>query len=313
MRNLKGKTAVVTGAASGIGLGMARTFAREGMAVALCDIRMDALLNATEELKRLGADAIAVQVDVSDRTSVEEAADKIEAALGPVHVVANNAGVAMHGVPIEKLAVHDWDWVIGVNVHGVINGFSVFVPRMRAHGQGGHIINTASIGGFQVRPGWHTGAYSMTKYAVVALSEALEQDLEGSGIGVSVLCPAAVNTGIYASAGSRPDRLGGPFERPENHFIYDLIKDGLSGDEVGERVIHAIREGEFYIFTHTEPQIWIEQRHRRILDAFDAADRWKARRAKSENAGEAHPNQALDTLTSVQRMPDENLAAGKGV
>lgn len=292
MQQLQGRTAVITGAASGIGLGLAEAFTREGMNLVLCDIRAEPLDAAVEHVRRLGARAIGVVTDVSDRTSVERAADEAEATFGPIHVVANNAGVALHGVPIESLSPGEWDWIVGVNLFGVIHGIGVFVPRLRRHGEEGHVINTASIAGFQVRPGWNTGAYSMTKYGVIALSEALEQDLAGSGIGVSVLCPAAVNTNLHASAASRPDRLGGPYERPANHFLQDLVKDGLSRLEVGEQVVHAIKTGEFFIFTHPEARAWIEQRHRRVMAGFDAAERWKETRAigsvRAVSTGDGH-------------------------
>jgi NAD(P)-dependent dehydrogenase (short-subunit alcohol dehydrogenase family) len=277
MDDLRGKNAFVTGAGSGIGQGIARHLAKAGANVAVADIRRDAAEATAAEINAAGGHAIPLAVDVSDRADMEHAADEAEDALGPIHIVANNAGVAMHGVPLEKIAASDWDWVIGVNIYGVIHGIQTFVPRMRAHGQGGHVVNTASIGGLQVNPNFHTSAYSMTKYAVVALSEALEQELEGSGIGVSVLCPAAVATGIHLSERSRPERLGGPTVRPENHFMGELIKDGWTGDEVGARVVDAIRAGEFFILTHTEPREWIEKRHRRIEEAFDRADAYVAR------------------------------------
>jgi NAD(P)-dependent dehydrogenase (short-subunit alcohol dehydrogenase family) len=282
MEDLKGRTAIVTGAGSGIGLGMARAFAQVGMNVALCEIRKEPLAKALAEVRGLGARAIAIETDVSDRPAVERAAAEAEREFGRIHVACNNAGVAMHGVPIETLPTAEWDWVIGVNVYGVIHGIQTFVPRIRAHGEGGHVVNTASIGGFQVHPGWHTGAYSMTKYAVVALSEALDQDLAGSGIGVSVLCPAAVATHLPDTADSRPQRFGGGFTREANHFLRDAIKDGLAPEEVGWRVVEAIRAREFFVFTHTEPRHWIEQRHRRIMDAMDAAERWKEARKTQE-------------------------------
>jgi NAD(P)-dependent dehydrogenase (short-subunit alcohol dehydrogenase family) len=274
MREFEGKTAIVTGAASGIGLGLARTFARHGMALVLCDIRKDRLETALQEVRELGARAIAMVTDVSDRTSVEAAGRAAVKEFGAVHIACNNAGVAMHGKPIAELSAQEWDWVIGVNIHGVINGMQVFLPLIRAQGGEGYIVNTASIGGFQVRPGWHTGAYSMTKYAVVALTEALAQDLAGMPIGVSVLCPGAVNTNIYGSAANRPERLGGPYQRPENHFVADLIKDGLAPDDVGERVMRAMRENEFFVFTDADLKPVIDERHQRIMDAMDESERW---------------------------------------
>lgn len=276
--NLSGKVAIVTGAGSGIGAGIAVAFARAGMSVAVADIRAAALDGVVAAIEAEGVEALPLEVDVSELASVQAAASAVERRFGKLHVAVNNAGVAMHGVPIEQLDQADWDWVIGVNVYGVLNGMKAFLPYLRAHGEGGHLVNTASIGGFQIRPGWHTGAYSMTKYAVVALSEALEQDLQGSGIGVSVLCPAAVSTNIDQSASARPDRFGGPFERSANHFLHDLVKDGLPPEAVGERVVLAIERGEFYVFTHSAPRQWVEERHARLLQAFDRARDWEQTR-----------------------------------
>jgi len=287
MQELGGRTAIVTGAGSGIGLGMARAFAKAGMNVALCDIRAEPLDRALAEVRGLGARAVAIVTDVSERAAVERAAAEAERELGRIHVACNNAGVAMHGVPIETLPAVDWEWVIGVNVYGVIHGIQSFVPRIRAHGEGGHVVNTASIGGFQIHPGWNTGAYSMTKYAVVALSEALDQDLAGSDIGVSVLCPAAVATHLPDTSDSRPQRFGGAFTRTANHFMRDAIKNGLAPEAVGWRVVDAIRAREFFVFTHTEPREWIEKRHRRIMAAMDAAERWKAARAAAAASRDA--------------------------
>jgi len=271
MKDLSAKVAFVTGAGSGIGLGIARALARAGAHVVAGDIRADAVEAAAAELGRIGPRARGLVVDVSDQASVEAAADEIEAAFGPVSILVNNAGVAMHGVPVEDIPLADWDWVIGVNVYGVIHGIRTFVPRLKRAGMPGHIVNTASIGGFQVNPGWHTGAYSMTKYAVVALSEALRNELADTPVGVSVLAPASVDTGIHLSGRARPERLGGPCERPETRFMGDLNKDGMTPDAVGERVVRAIRDDEFFVFTHEEPRAWIEARHRRILEAFDRA------------------------------------------
>ncbi len=269
MKDLKAKTAIVTGAASGIGSGIARSLAGAGMNVALLDIQERALDELRRQIESSGGKAIALYADVSDAGSLAAAAQRAEAAFGRIHVAGNNAGVAMHGTPLEEIELQDWNWVIGVNIYGVIHGIRTFVPMIRKHGEGGHVVNTASIGGLQMRPGWNTGAYSMTKYAVVALSEALEQELSGSGIGVSVLCPASVRTAIYDSAKNRPARLGGPFRREQQHFLKDVIADGRSPEQVGERLLRAIRDDEFFVFTHAEPRQLIEARHRRIMDAFD--------------------------------------------
>jgi NAD(P)-dependent dehydrogenase (short-subunit alcohol dehydrogenase family) len=147
---------------------------------------------------------------------------------------------------------------------------------IRKHGEGGHIVNTSSIGGLQVQAGWNTGAYSMTKYAVVALSEALEQELRGSGIGVSVFCPAAVDTDLHDSAKNRPARFGGPFVREQQHFLKDLIAGGLTPLQAGERVVRGIRDDEFFIFSHSAPRKWIEARHQRLMAAFDRIEQLEA-------------------------------------
>jgi NAD(P)-dependent dehydrogenase (short-subunit alcohol dehydrogenase family) len=285
MRQFEGKTAVVTGAASGIGLGLARTFARNGMAVVLCDISGDRLDAALAEARALGARAIAVVTDVSDRAAVEHAAKEALGAFGAVHVVCNNAGVTMHGKSVAELAPSEWDWVIGVNLYGVIHGVQVFLPLIRSHGGEGHIVNTASIAGFQVRPGRRSGAYATTKYAVVALSESLAQDLADTPIGVSVLAPAAVNTQIYRSGENRPVRFGGPYVVPGNDLQNDLeaqLKGGLDPDTVGERVVRAIRGRELFVFTHMETSDWLDERHQRIRDAYAECERWEMERATDE-------------------------------
>ena len=271
MKQFAERTAVVTGGASGIGLGIARAFARAGMNVAILDIRADALEEARAGLERLGAKVLAVRSDVSDPAAVEAAAETAARRFGAIHVAVNNAGVALHGKPIDEIAPRDWDWIIGVNVLGVVNGVRAFLPRIRQHGEGGHIVNTASIGGLQVRSGWNGGAYSMTKYAVVALSESLDNELKGSNIGVSVLCPGAVRTRLDRSAEARPPRLGGASRPAPPGFLSEVLAGGADPDTIGERVLRAIRDGEFFVFTDPAQRGWIEERHRRIMDAFDRA------------------------------------------
>jgi NAD(P)-dependent dehydrogenase (short-subunit alcohol dehydrogenase family) len=278
MLQLEGKTAVVTGAASGIGLGLARTFAREGMAVVLCDIQAERLDAALAEVTALGARAIAVPTDVSERASVEQAAQRAVEAFGAVHVVCNNAGVTMHGRSVAELTPEEWDWVIGVNLYGVIHGVQTYLPLIRSHGEEGHIVNTASIAGFQVNPKRRSGAYATTKFAVVALSESLYGDLVDTPIGVSVLAPAAVDTQIYRSGEHRPARFGGPYAVPGNDPLHDELRHGLPPDVVGERVVRAIRNRELFVFTHMETREWLERRHHRVRDAFEGCEQWLGER-----------------------------------
>jgi NAD(P)-dependent dehydrogenase (short-subunit alcohol dehydrogenase family) len=275
MEDFAGKVAVVTGAASGIGLGLSRTFIRAGMSVAMCDIREDKLNEAVAQVRPLGQGrVITVTVDVSKADSVEAAAQKIESEFGKIHVVCNNAGVVLRGQLMEKIDDKTWDWLLGANLYGVIHGIRSFVPRIRRHGEGGHIVNTASMAGLQVG-NRGTGAYAASKFAVVALSEALANDLKDTNIGVSVLTPAAVQTEIYTSSAAHRARenIGGPnafAKTPED------IAAGITPDEAGQRVLDGIKAGQFYLITHPETRGWLEARHARIMAAYDFADRWEA-------------------------------------
>jgi NAD(P)-dependent dehydrogenase (short-subunit alcohol dehydrogenase family) len=273
MREFEGKTAIVTGAGSGVGLGLARSFARCGMSVVLCDIRGDRLDSALADVRSLGARAIAV-----------DAADQALAAFGALHVACNNAGVTIHGKSVTDITPSEWDWLIGVNLYGVIHGIAVFLPVIRRHGGEGHIVNTASIAGFQVRGERRSGGYAATKFAVVALSESLAHDLADTPIGVSVLAPAAVNTRIYCSGENRPARFGGPYREPGNNRLQEELAGGLDPDDVGERVVRAIRDRELYVFTHMQSRDWLRARHQRIVDAFDACGQWIAERS-ADRAG----------------------------
>jgi NAD(P)-dependent dehydrogenase (short-subunit alcohol dehydrogenase family) len=274
MQDLRGRTAIVTGAASGIGFGIAAALAESGANLVLADLRPDPLREAARQIQALGAPVACVTVDVSDSASVEAAAQAALDAFGTLHVAVNNAGVAMHGTPLEDVTPQEWDWVIGVNIRGVINGIRSFVPLIRRHGQGGHVVNTGSISSFFVREGRNQGAYAMTKYAVLALSEALEQELEGTGIGVSVLCPGAVRTAIFQGAATRPDRFGGSYSRPRQEALQNggLAGSALDPIVVGRRVVQAIQAGEFYVLTHAGEKSVIEARFERIKAAFDRVD-----------------------------------------
>jgi NAD(P)-dependent dehydrogenase (short-subunit alcohol dehydrogenase family) len=273
MRDIGGKVAFVTGAANGIGLGICRALARAGVQVALADIQPDVLERARAEIAVLGVRTIALPLDVSDADAVARAADAVEAAFGKVHIVCNNAGISLGNVRLLEMTPAQWNWIFAVNLFGVTNGVQVFVPRIQRHGEGGHIVNTASMAGLQVNPAIPgIGAYAMTKHGVIALSEALAMELQGSGIGVSVLCPAQVDTTLYDSGRRRPERFGGSYERADLGAARARSATGLSADAVGEHVVHAIRNDEYFVFTHPEARGRVEERHARMMAGFDAAE-----------------------------------------
>lgn len=276
MDELIGRTAIVTGGGSGIGAGIAEALAARGVAVMVADIDEARAAEVARQISAQGGQASSISVDVSDAASVEAAGRAVEQRFGRLHFAFNNAGVALHGTPLEQISLEDWHWVIGVNIMGVVHGIRTFVPMLRAHGEAGRIVNTASIGGLQVNASWMTAAYSMTKYAVVALSEGLRNELRDTAIGVSVLCPAAVQTQIAASGHQRPERFGGPHERPQQAFMADAIAEGWPPRRVGERVIRGMLDDEFMILTHSAPRPWIEARHAMIQAAFEKAAQFEA-------------------------------------
>ncbi|HUB12148.1 MAG TPA: SDR family NAD(P)-dependent oxidoreductase [Acetobacteraceae bacterium] len=275
MQDISGRVAFVTGAANGIGLGICRALARAGAQVAMADIQADTLERARAQVAATGVRTIAVPLDVSDADAVTRAADAVEAAFGHVHIVCNNAGISLGNVGLLDMTRAQWDWIFGVNVFGVVNGVQAFVPRIRRHGEGGHVVNTASMAGLQVNPAIPgIGAYAMTKHAVVALSEALAMELQGTGVGVSVLCPAQVDTTLYDSGRRRPERFGGSYQRADAAQARARSSSGLAADAVGEMVVHAIRNDSYFIFTHPEARSRVEERHARMSAGFDLADRY---------------------------------------
>jgi NAD(P)-dependent dehydrogenase (short-subunit alcohol dehydrogenase family) len=271
MKDFTGKTAFITGGASGIGLGMARAFGREGMNVVLADIDSKAAAEAAEALAAEQIKAAPVFVDVTERAAVREAALEAIAVFGKIHVVCNNAGVAIGGQAGEVKA-GDWDWIIDVNLKGVIYGFETFLPLIRSHGEGGHIVNTASLAGLISGPG--SEPYSATKYAVVGMSEGWVQQLAPMGVGLSVLCPGFVRTRIASSGRSRQDRYGASPAGRDDAFsalISQAIDSGVDPDIVGARVVEAVKAGDLYIFTDPRFRDIVELRFAAIRAGFDAA------------------------------------------
>lgn len=268
MNNLEGKVAFITGGASGIGLGMARVFHSAGMKVIIADIRKDHLEDALESFGGGTSDIHTLNLDVTDRKAFENAAQEAEEVFGKVHILCNNAGIYLYG-SMQKATYEDWDWVLNVNLGGVINGIQTFVPRMISHGEGGHIVNTSSISGIFTAGG--TGIYTTSKFAVVGLSEALRLDLEKENIGVSVLCPGFVNSKVYDSGKTRPVQLANSGYAVKQEILEKLKKAhneiGMDPLEVGEKVLSAIRKNKLYIITHPEFAGEIRRRSAAILEA----------------------------------------------
>jgi NAD(P)-dependent dehydrogenase (short-subunit alcohol dehydrogenase family) len=273
MREFKGKTAFVTGSASGIGLAMAKAFAEQGMNVMLADVEQNALDSALKELNQYGNHVHGVACDVADPDSVERAVQATFAAFGKVHILCNNAGVAAGG-GIDSISIDSWRWVVDVNLMGVVYGVRSFLPHMRAHGEGGHIVNTASMAGMINGMGF--SPYAATKFAVVAMSEGLAPQLQPFGIGVSVLCPYYVRTKIGESGRNRQERYGQMPQLDPNgpaaamvEEIRNQIAAGLDPADVAARVLAAIRNQELYIFTHPNMRAFVDQRFAAIQAAMD--------------------------------------------
>jgi NAD(P)-dependent dehydrogenase (short-subunit alcohol dehydrogenase family) len=270
VQDLKGKVAFITGGAAGIGLAMARAFGREGMAVMLADIEGETLKTAVEELRASQVRAKGVVCDVTSRDSLRAAALETIAKFGKVHVVCNNAGVGSGGA-LGTVPARDWNWVLDVNLLGVVHGVEIFAPLILSHGEGGHFVNTASMAGMVSPPGMEP--YCASKFAVVAISEGWAAQLAGQGIGVSILCPGFVKTRIHESRRNRSGAYGADERAP--NFDTDLsspVLSGISTEPVAARVVEAVKGDELYIFTHPEMRGAVEARFQRILAAFDTAE-----------------------------------------
>jgi NAD(P)-dependent dehydrogenase (short-subunit alcohol dehydrogenase family) len=266
MKDFAGRTAFVTGGANGIGIGVVRALLAEGCNVAIADVRAESIERALKSLE--GKPVMGVQVDVSSRQDLARAADEVEAKFGPVSLLFNNAGVNLFQT-IEESSYDDWDWIMGVNLQGPINGVMTFAPRMVAAGKGGYIVNTASMAAFLAAG--VPGIYNTTKFAVRGMSESLRASLAPHGIGVSVLCPGLVKSYIYASDDIRPQRLKAGAKPVNQEWVKRLAsvhEFGMEPDVIAARVLDALRENRFHIFTHPEFRDEVRGLFDEILEDF---------------------------------------------
>ncbi|HTT03194.1 MAG TPA: SDR family NAD(P)-dependent oxidoreductase [Steroidobacteraceae bacterium] len=270
MQQLEGKVAFITGGGSGVALGQAKVFAEEArMQVVIADIRRDHLDEARAYFASRKLSVHAIQLDITDRNAFARAADEAERVLGPVQLLCNTAGVSQFG-PVEKASYDDWDWQIDVNLKGMINGVQTFMPRMIERRSGGHIVNTASMSAFVALP--NTAIYCTTKYAVRGLSESLRLELEKYDIGVSVLCPGAVNTNIHESVLARPERYAktGYYGADPETFkrLKAVIESGFDPVELGRIVLQAVIHNDFWILPYPEFIPTLEKYNENVIGAL---------------------------------------------
>ena len=271
MFKFEGRTAVISGGAEGIGLSIAKALGEQKMNIVLADIDEKNLLKSTAELESLGIPVLAALLDVADEMQWKSVAEKAVKRFGKVHMVVNNAGVGGDSGPIENQETEGWQWALGVNLMGVVYGAKVMTPLIKDHGEGGWILNVASMAGMGGVP--YSGVYTASKAAVVALSESWAAELKDKRIGVSVLCPAFVQTRIYDSERNRPDKYKSENYQIENESSFSkqtkqMVKDGIDVSIVGKRVVEAINHGELYIFTHPNYRQVNQQRFNGIDEAF---------------------------------------------
>ena len=260
MKDFNGKTAVVTGAASGIGKALSLAFAGRGANIVMADVEAASLEAARSEVAATGAEAIGVPTDVTKEDQVEALADTAWDRFGAVHVVCNNAGVLIRGSMLDADR-KDWEWILGVNLWGVIHGVRAFAPRMAASGEEGHIINTASEAGHFAGDGY--SVYNTSKFAVVGLTESLARDLRNTKIGVSMLCPGQVETGIFTNTNRPSDFQKDAAEIPMDRRVAENVMEPA---EVAAKVIAGIEAGANYVFSHEdEGRMLIEKRHARLM------------------------------------------------
>jgi NAD(P)-dependent dehydrogenase (short-subunit alcohol dehydrogenase family) len=274
MSRFSGKTAVISGGGEGIGLSIARALGEQGMNIVLGDIDPGNLERATQELEQAGVPVLAVVLDVAEEAQWQALVQRTVERFQTVHMLVNNAGVAGASGPIESQSAVDWDWALHVNLMGVVFGAKHFVPLIKEHGEGGWLVNVASMAGMGGLP--FAGAYTATKSAVVALSESWVGELEGDGIAVSVLCPAFVQTRIHDSQRNRQARFevqSAPVGADGGLLgnATEAVKNGIDPSIVGKRLVEALEAGELYVFTHPNYRPVVQMRSEMIDAAFERA------------------------------------------
>ena len=302
-----GRTAFITGGASGAGFGQAKVFGRAGCKVCIADIRGEAVEQALTELRGEGIECHGIELDITDRDAFARAADQVEQALGPVTMLFGTAGVSIFG-PLEQATYADYDWVFGVNFGGVVNLMQTFVPRMIAHGQAlkqrsgsaerfGHIVNTASLGAFFANSG--SGIYSASKFAVHGITMAMRDALKDHGIDVSVLCPANIKSNIAESVKTRPAKYeasGYAVDEREIAALHAIYSQGMEPEELAGHVKAAIEENRFYVIPYPEARGMLEATFQQALDALPSPD--------SDVEGQAKRHRAMMEYIEARKVMD---------
>ncbi len=272
MEDFKHTVAFITGGGSGVALGQAKVFGKAGCRVVIADIRDDHLAHGLKELRAQGTECHGIRLDITDRDAYARAADETERVFGPAQLLFNTAGVSLFG-PLEKSSYDDYDWQMNVNFGGVVNGIQTFVPRMIAHGQGGHIVNTASLGAFLSSN--FAGIYCASKFAVLGLSEALRQALEKYNIGVSVLCPANVKTNIAESIKTRPEKYshsGYEYDEETIESLARIYSQGMEPVELAQHVLEAVKKNQLYIIPYPESRAPLKAHFEAVIAALPPED-----------------------------------------
>jgi NAD(P)-dependent dehydrogenase (short-subunit alcohol dehydrogenase family) len=280
MQEFEGRTAVITGGGSGIGRGLATVFARAGMRVVVSDIEEPAAAETVHLVEAAGGQAIAVPTDVADFDDVKRLAARAREAFGNVHVLCNNAGVSHRRRGVD--ATHeDWVWMLGVNLWGTVHGMEAFLPAMLASGQEGHIVNTSSMNG--IVPSALSAMYSTSKYGVLGLTETFRNELQGTRVSISALCPAGVRTQITRSERNRPAQLAAPTppppHTPSNNFD---LSEPRQPEQVGDMVLEGIRRNQLYIFTDMKVKALVDDHHRRMTEEFANLSEWEQSRGATQ-------------------------------